>query len=312
MNPNPLNQAMKLLFRSSDKICIGNQFAVDVGLQPTEPMVEFFCINPLSDTLDYSKAADGAIIANKTISGRRADLNVSRFQNFLFEMDGTALVTQIEYIRSSGFPFATVTYSGSKSYHAILSLEVPLAAKPHTQEGVDEYKRVWKQLAHVFCTRLNQPLTLLDSATQNPSRLSRLPEAVRDNGKVQELAHLGSLCSPDQLAALLREAPELGKPKYVLRSSETAKNEEDMRLLMPVQLLEKFKYPKLWASATGAGNYQNFLRLILWLIDSTNADRQTITTFLEKNTFPYLLKTGYPLEKCYKPINDAFTMKGEK
>lgn len=307
---NKLQKVMKLLFRSSDQICIGNQYAITVGSQPIEPKAEFFCINPLHPSLDHQKSNGGAINAVETICGRRADLNILRFQNFLFEMDGTDLNSQIEYIRSSGFPFATITYSGGKSYHAILSLEVPLTAKSHTQEGVDEYKRVWRQLAHVFCTRLNQPLTLLDSACQNPSRLSRMPEAIRSNGKAQELVHLGNLCSPDQLTALLQEAPKLGKPKYVGRTDKKAESEEDIKLLMPTALLNQLKFPKTWASANGIGNYQNFLRLILWLIDSTNASKETVTSFLEKNTFPYLLKTGYSLEKCYKPINDAFTMKG--
>lgn len=303
-------QALKLLFRSSDYICVGDKYATLVGPQPIKPVTEFFSLNPLSATVDHVKGADGAIRGLYGVPGRRADLNVTRFQNFLFEMDNTPLSTQIAYIRDSGFPFATVTYSGGKSYHAIISLEVPMDVKAHTPEAVDEYKLMWKRLATVFCQRLNQPLTLLDSACQNPSRLTRLPGSVRDNGVVQHLEHLGSLCSPEQLANLLAEAPDIKRPQRVVVTGVGAGDEEEMKLMMPVALLSRFKFPKTWASGTGAGNYQSLLKLVLWAIDATGVSQETLTTFMEQNTFPFLLKTGYPADKIYKAINDAYSMKG--
>lgn len=305
-------KALKLLFRSNDQICVGNEYAVEVGPQPIEPLAPFFSVNPLHPSLDHIKLPDGAIKANKAPSGRRADLNVTSFNNFLFEMDGTPLETQLEYIEACGFPFATVTYSGGKSYHAILSLEKsPVTAKPHTQEAVDEYKRVWKALAAVMCQRLNQPLTLLDSACQNPSRLSRMPGATRDNGKVQELVRLGRLCSMEEFMSIMQEAPEIKVSQRLVRTDQKARSEEEMKLLIPAALLSKLKFPKTWASGTSSGNYQNLLRIVLWMIDATGADKATVTSYMEKYTFPYLLNTGYSLEKCYKPINDAFAMKGD-
>lgn len=299
-------KALRLLFRSSDLVCVGNLYATEIGPQPPKPVAEFFCINPLAP-LEHRKLNGEALMTFK--AGSRADLNVSRFQNFLFEMDNTPLVSQIQYIRDSGFPFATVTYSGGKSYHGIISLEVPLLAKPHTQEGIDEYKRIWKQLATVFTSRLNQPLTLLDPACQNPSRLSRLPEAVRDNGNVQELIQLGSLCSTEELNSILSEAPDSKIPKKAFQQELSDINEEQLKLILSTYLLKQLKYPKLWASGTSSGNYQNLLRLSLWLIDESGAAESVIVSFLEKYTFPYLVETGYPIEKCYKPIKDAFRIK---
>lgn len=303
-------KAMKLLFRSNDQICVGNQYATDVGPIPLAPAAEFFCINPLA-TQDY-RALNGE--ANRAFKiGSRADLNVCRFQNFLFEMDATPLNTQIEYIRSCNFPFATITFSGSKSYHAILSLETPLAAKPHTQKGVDEYKRTWKQLAHVMTTRLNQSLTLLDTSCQNPSRLSRMPGAWRaDKKQHQELIQLGKLCSSEELTIILSEAPEFASAQKIIPVKSIAVDEEEIRYLIPIILMNQLRFPKEWASGTGAGNYQPLFKRILWLIDSTGATKEAATNLLEKYTFPYLLRTGYPIEKCYKAINDAYALKEQR
>lgn len=304
-----LVRTFRLLFRSGDQICVGDQFATEVGPQPIKASAPFYSLNPLHPSLDHVKAADGAITAFKS-TGRRADLNVTRFHNFLFEMDNTPLDVQLQHLQSCGIPWATIVYSGGKSYHAILSLEQPLEAKPHTTEGIDAYKQTWKTLAAVITQRLNQPLTLLDSACQNPSRLTRTPGAVRDNGNVQELIQLGRLCSADELAQLLREGPAQKQRPKIQRSEHEARSEEDLKLLLPVALVHKLKFPKTWASGTGAGNYQSLLKIVLWAIDSTGVDKETLTNYMERYTFPYLLKTGYPAEKIYKAINDGFNMKG--
>jgi hypothetical protein len=304
------SQAFKLLFRDSDQVCTGNEFAIDVGLQPIAPRAEFFSLNPLHTSQDR-KFNGGAITTLYNVPGRRADLNVTRFHNFLFEMDNTPLELQLEYIKSCGIPWATVTYSGGKSYHAILSLEQPLKAVPHTLKGVEEYKRVWKQIAHVMTKRLNQPLTLIDSACQNPSRLSRTPGAFRaDKKKYQELVHLGRLCSSDELLTLISEAPDI-KPSQRLKPTDiSATDEEQVKIMLPTALLNDLKFPKTWATGTSAGNYQSLFKKILWLIDVANPSYELTLSFLTKYTFPYLMKTGYPESKCIKALNDAYTMKG--
>ncbi len=303
---------MKLLFQSSDLMCVGNQFATDVGKQPIKPVAEFFCINPLSDR-DHAAALTGEPL--NASQGRRADLNVSRFQNFLFEMDNTPLETQMAIISKlydAGVPIATVTFSGSKSFHAIISLENALDAKPHTPEGVQKYKDTWKALAASLAQKAGEPVTIFDSSCQNPSRLSRTPGALRaDKQQVQRLERLGRLCSTEELQELTNGFV----PKKALHAKpvqEQPREEKDMMLMIPVVLMSKLKFPKTWATSTGAGNYHALFKNILWLIDSTGANQEMVTSFLEKYTFPYLLRTGYPREKCYKAINDAFNQKGKK
>jgi hypothetical protein len=313
MSKENLKKAMRLLFKRDDKICVGNQFAVDVGSQPIEPVAEFFSINPLHGSLDHKKEANGAIRAFKS-NGRRADLNVTSYNNFLFEIDSLPLDRQLQCFSDCGVPWATITYSGGKSYHAILSLEKsPVTAKPHTQEAVDEYKRIWQSICAVLTKRLNQPLTLFDSACQNPSRLSRTPGAVRPGTeKLQHLQHFGRLCSSEEFAAIMQEAPDFAMPKHSRGTSQRSRGEEEFKMMLPVSLMQELKYPKKWASGTGEGNYGDLYRLVSWAIDSCGVDKETLTTYMEKYTFPYLVGTGYPLEKCYKPINDAFKKKGEQ
>lgn len=300
-------RAFKLLFNDTDHICFGDHKAIDVKKQPETASAEFFCINPLAARVDYVKQPDGAIKAFYG-KGRRADLNVTKFQTFLFEMDNTPLELQMQYIKSCGFPWATITYSGGKSYHALLSLTEPLNTKPHTQEGIEAYKRTWKQLAHVLAARIGQPVKILDSSTQNPSRLSRMPESMRGD-KVQTLEFVGRLCKPAELADLLKEAPDFAPTMYEPRTERTAKDESDLKLFMPAPLLERLKFPSTWARGE-AGNYPELLKLILWLIDSTGASKETAVQFLDKYTFPTLMRRGYPNEKCMKAVNDAYTMKG--
>lgn len=313
MSKQDLKRALRLLFKPDDQICVGNQFATDVGPQPIEPASEFFSINPLHATLDHRKAPDGSIRAFKG-NGRRADLNVTSYNNFLFEIDSLPLDRQLQCLSDCGIPWATITYSGGKSYHAILSLEKsPVTAKPHTQEAVEEYKRTWKSLCAVITKRLNQPLTLFDSACQNPSRLSRTPGAVRSvTEKLQHLQHIGRLCSADEFVSIMQEAPDFKKPKNLRGTSQRSRGEEELKMMLPVSLMQELKYPKKWASGTGEGNYGDLYRLVNWAIDSCGVDKQTLTAYMEKFTFPYLIRTGYPLEKCYKPINDAFKKRGEQ
>lgn len=112
---------------------------------------QFFCINPL------------------TQFGRK-DANVTCFRNILIEFDNLPLKTQLDFTQT--IPFSTMTFSGGKSYHYIISLEEPCT-------DIKEYKKLVR--------RIYKKLPDCDKSTGNPSRLSRTPDAVRDNGVVQKL-----------------------------------------------------------------------------------------------------------------------------
>lgn len=306
---NETKQILSILFDENEHICFGDKFAKDVYALKDLEISEFFSINPLHASADFKRTEAGEI-ENTSTTGRRADLNVTVFRNFLFEMDNVPLEQQLEIIKRIPIGWTSVVYSGGKSYHAILSVSGGIPnAEPHTQKGVDAYKKTWKQLAAVLARYANMPATIFDTACQNPSRLSRLANFTAPGRKRQAPIIVGTRFSREDLGALLKDAPEIKDPVYISATDAKARSEDQLRLLMPVELLNRLKFPMAWAEP--AGMYPELLKLVLWLIDSTGADRETVVNFLSKYTFPGLLRAGYPQEKLMKPIDDAFRKKGE-
>jgi len=99
--------------------------------------------------------------------------NVTDYRYALVESDSMSIEQQNEILRELELPIATLTYSGSKSLHAVIKVDA--LNYPQYQERVDYlYKIVEKNGLKV------------DKQNKNPSRLSRLPGFER-NGKKQFL-----------------------------------------------------------------------------------------------------------------------------
>ena len=114
---------------------------------------------------------------NALIKGKsRKDIHVHSYRNFLFEMDKVPLEEQIPIFKAAKFPFSTIVFSGGKSYHFILSLETPLPERV-------QYDAIWKACASVLKKFGGEA----DTATKNPTRLSRCPGVMRENGNEQTL-----------------------------------------------------------------------------------------------------------------------------
>lgn len=146
------------LFDPSEQVCWGlNKFGVDVedvANFAARAKHVFFSINPLKD--------------------RRLDANVTCYRNILCEFDSGTIESQLKLIRESGLPYSTIVYSGGKSLHVIVSLQ-----EPFTTEA--EYRAQALAIYGKLGGR-----DVVDYKTQNPSRFSRTPGAIRD-GIVQEL-----------------------------------------------------------------------------------------------------------------------------
>ncbi|MCI1920464.1 MAG: AAA family ATPase [Liquorilactobacillus nagelii] len=99
--------------------------------------------------------------------------NVVDYRYALVESDSMELAQQNEILHKLELPIATLTYSGSKSIHAVIRVDA--ANYPQYQERVDYlYKIVEKNGLKV------------DKQNKNPSRLTRLPGFER-HGKKQYL-----------------------------------------------------------------------------------------------------------------------------
>ena len=146
---------------------------------------------------------------------RRADLNVTSFRNFIFEMDSLPIEDQLKIFRNSDIPFTSIVYSGSKSYHAILSVEPEACSDAHTQIGIDNYKSIWKRLAAKLDREAvkmgyaypDGKSSFIDHSCKNPSRLTRYPDYKRSNGNFQSLVMLTERMDLDEFNALLERCP---------------------------------------------------------------------------------------------------------
>lgn len=143
----------------------------------------YFCFNPFKDD-----------------SARRDD-NISGYRYALIEWDHVPICKQIEIIIESRVPVKALIYSGGKSIHAI----VPVNAN-NKEEYQNKVKKLFAKM-NEYSEKCIDPMLYfqneeyrslcpsevmkadprhIDPANKNPSRLSRLPGAVR-NGKQQKL-----------------------------------------------------------------------------------------------------------------------------
>lgn len=137
-----------------------------------EPLPEKVCLNPIKPGGGLTKAGARSFRCDAAIASRR---------HILAEMDGVPLDKQIEFWWGFGLAranAAAVVFSGNKSFHVVLRVEAGSA-----EEWAAKVKgRLFPMLESLGC----------DGAVSNPSRLSRLPGAVRrDNGQIQKLWYVG-------------------------------------------------------------------------------------------------------------------------
>lgn len=142
---------LRILFDPGEATCYAtSMYDVEATLRPVKG-AELVCVNPLK--------------------GYRKDANVATFRNIVIELDKGTVEAQLAYIKHIELPHSTLTFSGGKSVHCIISLETPAA-------DIAEYRR-WVELAY---TSYGQ--NKLDSSCKNPSRLTRLAGAMRKDKKV--------------------------------------------------------------------------------------------------------------------------------
>lgn len=178
------------LFNADESVCWGKT-VYDTAVCPlafftdTNKLYTFVSINPLKVS--------------------RADANVTEHRNILCEFDTGTITEQADALQASGLPYSTLVYSGSKSLHAIVSLEYPCKDRAEYDALV---KRIYDKLPNV------------DKSGKNPSRFSRAPNAIRDNGMQQSLMEVRQRIPWDVLDLWLGPEPKTEQPKYVYSGSK--------------------------------------------------------------------------------------------
>lgn len=290
---------MSLYFDDGEYSCFGDQYcrkveSLDKILTARNPA--FFSINPLDGSFDHAFFMKEHY---DYYTPRRADLNVIKFRNFMFEMDSTPLDVQMEVLTGCGIPWTGIVYSGGKSYHAILSLENGLKVDCHTLDGISEYKKIWDRLrAKIEFSAGGMGYDVkVDVSSKNPSRLSRFPGSVRDNGNVQSVVYIGTRISEENFNSLLDVCPKIAgfEPEEFNAPEQQIESIDVFLDICPNSLKRKLLYVD-WGS--DAGMYPFIYRYTAWAIDSTNIAYHTFIEFLRDNTFMQLVNNfGYPVSK---------------
>lgn len=199
----------KVLFDETDHTCFGKTiyevtctriFSISGQfLRPHTEEAQFFSINPTNFS--------------------RRDSNVETYRNILLEFDSIPLDEQLELVKT--IPHSTVVFSGGKSHHVIISLEEPLKNR---EEYDDLVKAVYNKVPEA------------DKTAKNPSRFSRAPGFVRDNGQEQKLLEVLKRIPNDDVYKWAGVNPEtLGT--RVLESKFVAKHK-----MLPVRALSFLQY----------------------------------------------------------------------
>lgn len=126
------------------------------------------------------------------IKGYRSDENVKAYRNFLIEMDTGTLKEQYEYIKKLGLPYSAVVFSGNKSLHFLVSLDVDLPS--------EETYRITAEWILGICT-------VADQKTKNPSRSIRIPGSYRTPTQKQRLVEIKGKTKLTDLLAWLKKNP---------------------------------------------------------------------------------------------------------
>ena len=149
---------LNLLFSESDNIYFDYKIKKEVDGKFEDRYVpcdfedaEYFVVNPVKNF------------------NNRKESNIANYQNFVFESDKNTLELQKEkllWLNDNGLPFRTITYSGSKSLHAIVSLQIPLQEKSEETTKI-KYSIIWQSLYNYIKEKTGLEL---DPNTSNPTR----------------------------------------------------------------------------------------------------------------------------------------------
>ncbi len=305
-----MKEFINVLFDAGDGICYGDFKANKVYSDVQCLDGEFFCINALSTEFDYGYESREYFDLN---TPRRADVNVTKFRNFLFEIDCLPVDDQLRIFNNCGIEFTSLVYSGGKSVHAIISLEKPLDAVYHKDESKYEYRELWERLAAKIDLEARSlgyeypkgKSSFIDSACKNPSRLSRSPDVLRDNGNIQTLISLKSRISLESLELL--KLPKVYKSynEGIRKSVLNFNTVEEFWKYAPVALKDDLIYAP-WAASSGC--YSELYRLTKFAIDygGVSDNKELFIEILWMSAFDKLLQVGYPKCKLMTAINHAY------
>lgn len=201
-------QVLNLMFRPGETICVSpnkygyhsipldNALNGPITLVPTvDSTIKRGII--FEDSFEQIDPSQVILCALNPIKGYREDLNCTAFRNFLVEMDTGSIEDQLTYVKRLGMPYSAAIFSGNKSIHFLISLDIDLPRE---------------SVYRTFAEWILNIVTLADPNTKNPSRSIRVPGAFREPGKQQLLLEYQGVVPMETLALWLNNHPD-AKPK---------------------------------------------------------------------------------------------------
>lgn len=198
------------MFRPDETVCVSNnKFGYHsiplsealqdkiVTLVPTQDSCIKRNIEWEEKNWDKAHTNDLLLVALNPIKGWRVDSNCIKLRNFLVEMDTGSVDEQMAYIKRSGLPYSAAIFSGNKSLHFLVSIDTDLPNE-------NTYRMFSEWILNI--------ITLADQNTKNPSRSIRIPGAIRDTGKSQDLVEYKGPVKIRDLVSWLKLHPD-EKPK---------------------------------------------------------------------------------------------------
>jgi len=150
---------------------------------------EYYCVNPIHPTLDNNPIDPEKHGRNKP---RATAENVTSIRNFAIEFDSCTLQEQRDRLKASKMPYSAIIFSGGKSLHTPIALEMPISQ--------DEFDAKYACIERVL---LNHGLKL-DSQCKNVNRMTRAPqETNQKTGQQQRLFLVNGRIKNEDLDAWL-------------------------------------------------------------------------------------------------------------
>jgi hypothetical protein len=223
-----INVFLNVLFNEDDHICI------------CRSPFDYFFVKKSEYKGELGKLV--AINPSDPSTSTRRTSDITQFRIFLIEFDDITLSEQYHGLRTLEFPYATITFSGNRSLHIVLSLEHELSDK-------SEYYFYANWIHNIFKENIGKP----DNSTKAPSFLTRFPNVLGDDGFVsQKLLAIGNRISIDLLHQWLAKYPNC-KPENKPSSFE----EQDLRPEREgiISLVDWYVFDHLKDSYTKSGKW---------------------------------------------------------
>jgi len=222
--------------------------------------------------------------------------------SMLFEMDQTPdgeLIpreTQIELFNSSGLPYSTMTWSGTKSVHVIVRMEEPI---PQPM-----FVPLWEAIERV----LTNHGCCIDPKTALIPQISRMPESIRENGNQQDLIAVRKRISRSEIGEWLKlngesvKKPEPPKPSnWTDGSNESI---EDTEKWEAAYNMYKKKHGEFNPSAT-TGNWSNLINFATYCY-KVDLSIQTAMQLTVNKFGSHFVGTGHEFD-INKPFEKSYT-----